>query len=120
MRKRKTTSLSQKLTRRILITLALMLVVINGGIYYIVDAAMSHLIENTFRSMLEVESQSLRMLLKDVETVTANSIGEVETKIEDPEEISEALANVLSTNPKIRGFFVAFEPDFFSDKGRWF
>ena len=120
MRKRKTTSLSQKLTRRILITLALMLVVINGGIYYIVDAAMSHLIENTFRSMLEVESQSLRMLLKDVETVTANSIGEVETKIEDPEEISEALANVLSTNPKIRGFFVAFEPDFFPDKGRWF
>ena len=34
MRKRKTTSLSQKLTRRILIALALMLVVINGGIYY--------------------------------------------------------------------------------------
>lgn len=120
MKKRNARSFSQKLTLRIMIALALMLVVINGGIYYIVDTAMNHMTENTFRSMLEVESQSLRMLLKDVETATTNSIVEVETGIEDPEKISEALAIVLSTNPKIRGFFVAFEPDFFPDKGRWF
>ena len=120
MKKRKTNSLSQKLTRRIMMALALMLVVIDGSIYYIVDAAMSQLIENTFSGMLEVESQSLRMLLQDVETITTNSIGEVEAKIEDPEKISEALAKVLSKNPKIRGFSVAFEPDFFPDKGRWF
>ncbi len=120
MKKKKITSFSQKLTRRIMIALTLMLVVINGGIYYIVDTAIKHMTENTFRSMLEVESLSLRMLLKDVETATTNSIVEVETKIEDPEKISEALAKVLSANPKIRGFFVAFEPDFFPDKGRWF
>ena len=120
MKKRKSPSLSQKLTQRIMIALALMLVVINGVIYYLIDASMSHMIENTFRGMLEVESQSLRMLLKEVETATSNSIDEVETQIEDPEKISEALAQALLTNPKIRGFFVAFKPDFFPDKGRWF
>jgi len=120
MKKRKANSLSQKLTRRIMMALALMLVVINGCIFHVVDASMTRMIENTFHSMLEVESQSLRMLLKDVETATINSNYMVGEKIEDPEKITEALAKVLSINPKIRGFFVAFEPDFFPDKGRWF
>ena len=113
-------SFSRRLTRRIVFALALALIVINTSIYYLTDKAMDVMIDNTFMNLLEVESQTLRMLLRDVETASKNSVDEVQYWIESPEKIMNALGEELEINPKIKGFFAAFEPDYFPEKGRWF
>ena len=61
-------SFHHRLTQRIVIALALTLIIINASIYYLSDYAMTNMLENTYRNLLEVESQSLRTLLTTVES----------------------------------------------------
>ncbi|MBO5593667.1 MAG: SpoIIE family protein phosphatase [Prevotella sp.] len=113
-------SFHHRLTRRIVIALALTLIIINASIYYLSDYAMTNMLENTFRNLLEVESQSLRTLLTTVESSSRNSIDDVEYWIDNPDEILNVLADELQMNPNIKAFAVAFEPNYFQEKGRWF
>ena len=113
-------SFHHRLTQRIVIALALTLIIINASIYYLSDYAMTNMLENTYRNLLEVESQSLRTLLTTVESSSRNSIDDVEYWIDNPDEILNALADELQMNPNIKAFAVAFEPNYFPERGRWF
>lgn len=113
-------SFSRRLTRHIVFALALTLIVIYAGIFYLSDTTMNAMINNTFRNLLEVENQALRTLLNDVELSAKNSANKIETLIDSPEDLKRAVRESLEQNPKIKGYFLAFEPNYFPEKGRWF
>lgn len=113
-------SFSKRLTRRIVMALALMLAVIYACIYSISYFFMGGMVENAFYNLLDAESMSVSMVLSDIEVAARNSIDDVEERVESPEGVRDALANELRLNPAIKGFYVAFEADYYPQKGRWF
>ena len=63
---------------------------------------------------------NIEMMLNLARTVTFNNRAEVETKMDSPEHVFDALKNILRVNKRLAGSFVAFEPDYFKGQGRWF
>ena len=118
--KQKFSSFSRRLTRRLMLGLALTLIIINAGIFTLSDRAMIKMVDITFHSLLELESQSLQLMLGEVHIASINCIDDVEDCIDHPDKVMETLANGLRSNPKIKGFFVAFKPHHFPGKGKWF
>lgn len=113
-------SFSRRLTQHIVFALALTLIVVNGAIFYLSDNAMNAVIDNTFRNLLEVENLALRYLLKEVEQSAENSVDKIECRIDTPEKMMSVLGEELELNPRIKGYSIAFEPDYYPEKGRWF
>lgn len=49
-----------------------------------------------------------------------NVFDEVEKHLESPDAVIAALYSKTSLNPEVRGYFAAFEPNYFPAKGTWF
>jgi len=49
-----------------------------------------------------------------------NVFDEVEKHLDSPETVIAALESKTSLNPEVRGYFAAFEPEYFAEKGTWF
>ena len=117
--KQKFSSFSRRLTRRLMLGLALTLIIINAGIFTLSDRAMIKMVDVTFHSLLELESQSLQLMLSQVDIASRNIIDDVEMNIDNPDKVAQILTGDLKSNPKIKGFFVAFEPNYYPEKGQW-
>ena len=49
-----------------------------------------------------------------------NEFDEVEKHLDSPESVIAALESKTNLNPEVRGYFAAFEPNYFPQKGQWF
>ena len=65
---------------------------------------------------------SVRMseTIGDMETNAKNVFDEVGKHLDTPESVIAALMSKTSLAPEVRGYFAAFEPDYFKEKGKWF
>ena len=54
------------------------------------------------------------------ETNAKNVFDEVKKSLASPDAVIAALGSKTAFAPDVRGYFAAFEPDFFKEKGRWF
>ena len=65
---------------------------------------------------------SVRMseTIGDMETNAKNVFDEVGKHLDTPETVIAALMSKTSLAPDVRGYFAAFEPDYFKEKGKWF
>ena len=73
------------------------------------------------RSTLENAEQRIDVVLVAVETAVKNHVGEVGYYLHAPrEEMYRITRMMLETNPAIVGSAIAFEPDFYPEKGLWF
>jgi hypothetical protein len=55
-----------------------------------------------------------------MELSAENVFNEVEKHLVSPDAVIAALESESNLNPDVRGYFAAFEPDYFKEKGRWF
>lgn len=55
-----------------------------------------------------------------MELSAENVFNEVEKHLVSPDAVIAALESESNLNPDVRGYFAAFEPEFFKEKGRWF
>lgn len=55
-----------------------------------------------------------------IETNARNVFDEVAKNIDSPEAVINALKSKTSLAPDVRGYFAAFEPNYFKEKGTWF
>ena len=64
---------------------------------------------------------SVRMseTIGDMETNAKNVFDEVGKHLDTPESVIAALMSKTSLAPEVRGYFAAFEPDYFKEKGKW-
>lgn len=65
-------------------------------------------------------SEKMAKTIKGMETNAKNVFDEVEKHLDSPESVIAALQSKTSLAPDVRGYFAAFEPEYFKEKGKWF
>ena len=65
-------------------------------------------------------SEKMAKTVKGMETNARNVFDEVGKHLDSPEAVIAALQSKTSLAPDVRGYFAAFEPEYFKEKGRWF
>lgn len=70
--------------------------------------------------ILNLASEKISKTIRGMELNAMNEFDEVEKHLDTPESVIAALESKTSLNPDVRGYFAAFEPDYFPQKGTWF
>jgi len=65
-------------------------------------------------------SEKIAKTVKGMETNAKNVFDEVGKHLDSPEAVIAALQSKTSLAPDVRGYFAAFEPEYFKEKGKWF
>lgn len=69
---------------------------------------------------MSLAAEKLAKTVSGMEMNAKNVFDEVEKHIDSPEEVITALECKTSLNPEIRGYFAAFEPNYYPEKGQWY
>ena len=70
--------------------------------------------------MMNIASEKIAKTIRGMEMNAMNEFDEVEKHLDSPEAVIAALQSKTSLNPEVRGYFAAFEPNYFPEKGTWF
>ena len=70
--------------------------------------------------MLNIASEKITKTIHGMEMNAMNVFDEVEKHLDSPEDVIAALESKTSLNPEVRGYFAAFEPNYFPQEGTWF
>jgi hypothetical protein len=114
----KTTSPKSK--RRLLLTVLAVLfamALLSFVMIYQVIIAESHARYNGIRS---VAAEKVSKIIRGAEMNANNIFDEVARNLDSPEHVIAALKTKASLNLDVRGYFAAFTPDYFPEKGAWF
>jgi len=67
-----------------------------------------------------VSAEKIAKIIRGAEMNAINIFEEVGRNLNDPEDVINALKSKATLNLDVRGYFAAFVPDFFPEKGTWF
>jgi hypothetical protein len=70
--------------------------------------------------MMNIASEKIAKTIRGMEMNAMNKFDEVEKHLDSPESVIAALKSKTSLNPDVRGYFAAFEPNYFEQEGTWF
>jgi hypothetical protein len=100
---------------------ALVFVIAIGVIAYtICSKAMMAERHARYAGIMNIASEKLAKTIRGMEMNAMNEFDEVEKHLDSPESVIAALESKTALNPEVRGYFAAFEPNYFSQKGKWF
>lgn len=118
--KQRSKTIVRKPTLYILITvLAVMLVTISFSFWTCYQAAKA---ENHIRyvGMMKVVAEKVAKTIRSMEMNANNVFDEVGEHLDSPESVIQALEERAKLNKEVRGYFAAFEPYYYKEKGEWF
>ena len=112
--------ISKKIKRRILpivfVVLTVMaLLALLIGYQLVLSGARSR-----YLGIKNVSAEKVASVIKGAEMNANNIFNEVGTNLNDPESVVNALKRHTSLNLDVRGYFAAFVPGYFPEKGTWF
>ena len=70
--------------------------------------------------VMNVASEKIAKIVSGMEMNAMNVFDEVQKHMDTPEAVIGALKSKTNLNPDVRGYFAAFELDYFPEKGKWF
>ena len=109
-----------KQTLYVLITvLAVLSIVCSIALYKCYQASLAER-HVRYVGMMNVASEKIAKTIRGMEMNAMNVFDEVEKHLNTPEDVIMALESKTSLNPEVRGYFAAFEPEYFPKKGQWF
>ena len=73
-----------------------------------------------YTGIMNVAAEKIAKTINGMEMNAINVFDEVEKNMFSPEDVIAALYSKANLNPNVNGYFAAFEPDHFPQKGRWF
>lgn len=112
---------SIKRTRLYVLLSALVFVIAIGAIAYATcSKAMTAERHARYAGIMNIASEKLARTILGIEMNAMNEFDEVEKHLDSPESVIAALESKAGLNPEVRGYFAAFEPDYFPQKGKWF
>ena len=106
--------------RSILLTVLLVLAAMTAVALmtcYQVTLAGAH---SRFMGIKNTSSEKIAKIIRGAEMNANNIFDEVSKNLNSPEDVITALKSKANLNPDVRGYFAAFVPDFFPEKGTWF
>ena len=65
-------------------------------------------------------TEKIAKIIRGVEMNANNIFDEVSMHLDDPDDVIAALKSKVNLNLDVRGYFAAFKPDYFPEKGTWF
>ena len=113
----KTHSFSGRITRRIVLSMLLLMSVVSGLIFLVARSEITVLTGVHYQDVLENVNDKVEEMLDKVEVSTANNLAEIQEHLGSPEEVFDALEKELKLNPHIVGCGVGFNPDYFPEQG---
>ena len=113
-------SLSTKLSLWIVIFTAVVLVTALGYMFNVSRQAIRQEAENHATEILENTTLRVNAILERVEVATNNTDWLISRHLEGPDSMFVYSRRILENNPDLNGCSIAFEPDYFKQKGRYF
>ena len=103
----------------LLVVIAVIIVSI-GASFWAFSYAMKAETNVRYVGLQNMISVKMSETIGDLVTNAKNVFDEVGKHLDTPESVTAALMSKTSLAPDVRGYFAAFEPDYFKEKGRWF
>jgi sigma-B regulation protein RsbU (phosphoserine phosphatase) len=113
-------SLHSRLTLWVMLTVLAVFVLITIIITNVIRKALLSSSEENAKSRIEIANQHINSILVGVEVAVNNVIPEVLENLENPDQYYAMVQKILELNQPIIGSAIAFEPNYFPQKGEHF
>jgi hypothetical protein len=118
--KQEAKTIIKRQTLYVLLTILSVLVITFAVSFWICTRAIKAETHARYVGIMNVASEKIAKTVRGMEMNAMNEFDEVEKHLDSPESVIAALESKASLNPEVRGYFAAFEPDYFPHKGTWF
>ena len=106
--------------RHLLLTVSILLIVMASvallACYQIIQVEAY----SRYTGLKNISTERIAKIVRGAEINANNIFEEVSMHLDDPDEVVAALKSKANLNLDVRGYFAAFTPDYFPDKGTWF
>ena len=113
-------SFASRLTRWITLTVLLTMTAVSLLILHLVTEAMMDETQARFHGIINIVDSKVESVLASVEVGADNNVNEIEKAVDGDVNLEKTLADALKYNPHIVGCGLAFVPDYYKEKGRWY
>lgn len=117
---KRTHTIANRLTWRVVVTMTLVFTVISAFIFGIIWIAGSFILSAFYRATMEISNERINNVFSNVEVAVTNNVTEVEENIFNEKLQYYAVEHLLQLNPVIVGAAVAYNPDYEPRKGEPF
>ena len=95
-------------------------IVASGISYWIYYQAVKSASHTHYVGIMNVAAEKIGNTVSSMEMNAMNEFDEVEKHLDTPASVIAALESKTHLNPEVRGYFAAFEPNYFPSEGQWF
>ena len=113
-------STSKRTRLYVLLSALAVIIVIGAAAYYICSQAIQAERHARYTGIMNIASEKLAKTIRGMEMNAMNEFDEVEKHLDSPDAVIAALESKTNLNPEVRGYFAAFEPNYFPREGKWF
>lgn len=113
-------SLHTRSNLAMLIIAALMIQVSGAVQFFFARNGIRKEVDVRAQSEMKMKSLKIQQMLSNVESAVDNINWMLEWSVENPEKIYPIMEEFVKCNSNVQGCALAFEPDFFPDKGYWY
>ena len=104
----------------VLLVVAAVIIVSVGASFWAFSHVMKAETNVRYVGLQNMISEKIAKTIKGMEMNAKNVFDEVGKHMDSPEAVIAALHSKTSLAPDVRGYFAAFEPNYFPQKGQWF
>ncbi len=113
-------SVAGKLSRRILITLVIVMAILSYVIYTLSTVAFITETEDYYENVLKASNEKVRRIISDVYVAAVNTVPQVEDNLDNPDRLQLIMERLVEHNPRIRSCGISFVEGYYPQKGKWF
>ena len=117
---RKFESFSGRLTRDVIITVLVTMIIISVVVFFVAAAGSLVFSRVHYSDLMDKTKGTMALIMSKVEVSTTNIVDELSWHLASPEMVTETLKYEFNTNRHLNGCAIGFVEDFFPEKGRWF
>ena len=106
--------------RYVLLTVSAVMIITMAVSLWICYRTMEAEAHVCYVGIANVAAEKVTKIVRSLEMNAKNVFDEVGKHLDSPEAVVTALQCKTSLNPEVKGYFAAFEPEFFKQEGRWY
>lgn len=120
MKKRKFRSFSRRLTRRLVLTLLIVMGIASLLVFYLGSVVFIDNEQRRHEAMLEAVAENVERVVSDVYVGAQNIVPQMEDNLARPDRMYVLLQRMLEQNKRIRSCGISFVENYYPQKGRGF
>ena len=118
MKQRKFHHFSRRLTKRLVLTLLIVMGLASFWVFAVGDTVLVDFKQKLNEDMLEISAEQVSRMASDVSAGALNLIPQVEESLDNPARLEMLLERILKQNPGMRSCGISFVENYYPQKGR--